>query len=58
MTWLEWVGVAAIAVFAPVGALLVFGLFIEWWAGRRDLRKALFGYYAKRLKRENRRTPA
>lgn len=52
MTWLEWVGAASIAIFVPLGMAVVFVLFIQWWVERKDVRKAVLGYYYEKLKRE------
>lgn len=54
MNWLEWIGVFSIAMFGVIGAAMVVMLFAEWWVSRAHLRKAIFGYYANKLKSEKR----
>ena len=55
MTWLEWIGIISIVLLMLMGFAVVFMLFLEWWVGRKDLRKAVLAFYHEKLKQEYRK---
>lgn len=54
MTWLEVIGLVSTVIFVPVGMAITFMLFLQWWAGKKHMRKALLTFYIAKLRQENR----
>lgn len=52
MSGLEWVGLIALVICVPIGAITLLSVFAEWWIARKHLHKAILGYYAEKLKNE------
>ena len=53
MTWLAWIGVISLVTHGTLGAVFTFLWLLDKVISYTDFRKALLGYWAERLKREN-----